>query len=146
MKTEAFKDMKAFIEEEIYSKLGDSEKKMMMVASLFDRPFEADALFVEEDLDFDTLVELKKKSLIRMVADGRYEAHEVIRSFFAEIATPEERMKYSGKIVPHLLTMGSRARLSYRSDLAIGLYSNALGLEINDRPRLDALEGLGDVV
>ena len=145
MKTEAFKDMKAFIEEEIYSKLGDSEKKMMKVASLFDRPFEADALFVEEDLDFDTLVQLKKKSLVRMVADGRYEAHEVIRSFFAEIATPEERRKYSSKVIPYLLDMGSRARLSYRSDVAIGLYSNALGLEINDRPRLDALEGLGDV-
>ncbi len=145
MRTEAFKDMKAFIEEEIYSKLGDSEKKMMKVASLFDRPFEAEALFVEEDLDFDTLVQLKKKSLMRMVADGRYEAHEVIRSFFAEIATPEERRKYSGKVAPYLLDMGSRARLSYRSDVAIGLYSNALGLEINDRPRLDALEGLGDV-
>ena len=145
MKTEAFKDMKAFIEEEIYSKLGDSEKKMMKVASLFDRPFEADALFVEEDLDFDTLVQLKKKSLMRMVADGRYEAHEVIRSFFAEIATPEERRKYSGKIAPYLLDMGSRARLGYRNDVAIGLYSNALGLEVDERSRLKALEGLGDI-
>jgi hypothetical protein len=69
-----------FIGEEIYSGLEDSEKKMMKVACLFERPFDANALFVEEDLDFDTLLALRNKSLIRIVGDGRYMAHEVIRT------------------------------------------------------------------
>ncbi|MFQ6128890.1 MAG: tetratricopeptide repeat protein, partial [Thermoplasmata archaeon] len=145
MKPEVLSEINAFIEEEIYSKLGDREKRMMKVASLFDRPFDADAIFVEEGLDFDTLFELRKKALVRMVADGRYEAHEVIRSYFKDITTHTENERFASKIIPYLLSQGSKAKLGYRNDDAIGLFSNALDLEIDDESRSEALEGLGDV-
>jgi tetratricopeptide (TPR) repeat protein len=135
-----------FIGEEIYSKLGDKEKMLMKVASLFDRPFDADAAFIEEGLDFDTLQELRKKSLIRMVADGRYEAHEVIRSYFRNILTPNERKELAGRILPYLLEQGTRAKLTYRNDDALAFFSNVLNLEIENGGRMEAFEGLGDVL
>ncbi|MCJ2564098.1 MAG: tetratricopeptide repeat protein, partial [Candidatus Thermoplasmatota archaeon] len=135
-----------FIGEEIYSSLEDSEKKMMKVACLFDRPFEANALFIEEDLNFDTLLALRNKSLIRMVADGRYEAHEVIRTYFRRILTPTEKDRYARGILPHLLEQGRKARATYRNDDAIGYFSNVLELQIEDGGRLEAHEGLGEVL
>ncbi len=135
-----------FIGEEIYSSLEDSEKKMMKVACLFDRPFDANALFVEEDLDFDTLLALRNKSLIRMVGDGRYEAHEVIRTYFRRILTPAERERFARGILPHLLEQGRKAKATYRNDDALGYFSNVLELQIEDGGRLEAREGLGEVL
>ncbi|MFQ5910030.1 MAG: tetratricopeptide repeat protein [Thermoplasmata archaeon] len=145
MKREILGSIDDFIGEEIYSSLGNSEKQMMKVASLFDRPFEANALFIDEGLDFDTLLTLRNKSLIRMVADGRYEAHEVIRLYFRRILTPSEKERYSREILPYLLEQGRRARRSYRNDDAIGYFSNALELEVGDGGRLKALEELGGI-
>ena len=145
MDPEILRGIDDFIGEEIYSTLEDSEKKMMKVASLFDRPFEANALFIDEDLDFDTLLTLRNKSLIRMVADGRYVAHEVIRTYFRRILTPTERERFARGILPHLLEQGRKAKATYRNDDAIGYFSNILELQIEDGGQLEALEGLGEV-
>lgn len=146
MDPEILRGIDDFIGEEIYSTLGDSEKKMMKVASLFDRPFEANALFIDEDLDFDTLIALRNKSLIRMVADGRYEAHEVIRAYFKRILTPTERERFARGILPHLLEQGRKAKAIYRNDDAIGYFSNVIELQIEDGGRLEAREGLGEIL
>lgn len=146
MDPEILRGIDDFIGEEIYSSLEDSEKKMMKVACLFDRPFEANALFIEEDLDFDTLLALRNKSLIRIVGDGRYEAHEVIRTYFRRILTPTEKERFARGILPHLLEQGRKAKATYRNDDAIGYYSNVLELQIEDGGRLEAREGLGEVL
>ncbi|MCJ2557305.1 MAG: tetratricopeptide repeat protein [Candidatus Thermoplasmatota archaeon] len=135
-----------FIGEEIYSKLEDDEKKMMKVACLFDGPFEPDALFIEEDLTFDTLLALRNKSLMRTVADGRYLAHEVIRSYFRGILTPTEKERFSCGVMPYLLEQGNKAKMSYRNDDAVGYFSNALELQVDDGGKLEAMEGLGGVL
>ena len=134
-----------FIGEEIYSTLEDSEKTMMKVACLFDKSFEANALFIEEDLNFDTLLALRNKSLIRMISDGRYQAHEVIRTYFRRILTPTERERFARGILPHLLEQGRKAKTTYRNDDAIAYFSNILELQIEDGGQLEALEGLGEV-
>ncbi len=135
-----------FIGEEIYSKLEDDEKKMMKVACLFDGPFEPDALFIEEDLTFDTLLALRNKSLMRTVADGRYLAHEVIRSYFRRILTPIEKERFSCGVMPYLLEQGNKAKMTYRNDDAVGYFSNALELQVDDGGKLEAMEGLGGVL
>lgn len=146
MDPEILRGIDDFIGEEIYSTLEDNEKRMMKVACLFDRPFEANALFIDEDLDFDTLLALRNKSLIRMVADGRYQAHEVIRSYFRRILTPIEREKFARGILPHLLEQGRKAKMAYRNDDAIGYFSNVLELQVEDGGRLEAREGLGEIL
>lgn len=145
MDPEILRTIDDFIGEEIYSALEDSEKKMMKVACLFDRPFEANALFIEEDLNFDTLLALRNKSLIRMIGDGRYVAHEVIRAYFRRILTPTERERFARGILPHLLEQGRKAKTTYRNDDAIGYFSNVLELQVEDGGQLEALEGLGEV-
>jgi tetratricopeptide (TPR) repeat protein len=81
-----------------------------------------------------------------MIGDGRYEAHEVIRTYFRRILTPTEKDRYARGILPHLLEQGRKAKATYRNDDAIGCYSNVLELQIEDDGRLEAREGLGEVL
>ncbi len=83
-----------FIEEEIYSELDTSEKKMMKVASVFENPVQTSQLLLDETVNLDTFLRLKKKTLIGSLEDGRAQVHDVVRKPFLSMLTPQERDRY----------------------------------------------------
>ncbi len=83
-----------FIEEEIYSELDQDEKMMMKVASVFENPVQTSQLLLDETLDIETFLKLKKKSLIGTLEDGRVQVHDVVRRPFLSMLTPQERERF----------------------------------------------------
>ncbi len=83
-----------FIEEEIYSDLDQNEKRMMKIASIFENPVQTSQLLLDDELDIDTFFNLKKKTLIGTLEDGRAQVHDMVRKPFMSMLTPQERERY----------------------------------------------------
>jgi len=87
-------DIQKYLQEELLSRLTDAEAKILMVASVFREPVYADALFVDEGVDAGTVRGLVEQSLLREVSARVFELHDVLRTFFLEMMTPQERRRY----------------------------------------------------
>jgi ATP/maltotriose-dependent transcriptional regulator MalT len=83
-----------FIEEEIYSELDQNEKRMMKIASVFENPVQTSQLLLDDALDIGTFLNLKKKTLIGTLEDGRAQVHDMVRKPFLSMLTPQERQRY----------------------------------------------------
>ncbi|HYS71053.1 MAG TPA: tetratricopeptide repeat protein, partial [Thermoplasmata archaeon] len=87
-------DIHKYLEEELFSRITDVEAKVLTVASVFRYPTPADALFVDDSVDAATLRGLLDQSLLREVSARVYEVHDVVRTFFVSMMTPQERRRY----------------------------------------------------
>lgn len=83
-----------YIQEEIFSKLGDKEKNVLGKASVFRYPFKLSAFFVDNDeIDYETIDLLVNKSLIQ-VSDDVCDAHDLIKGLFYSRLTPNLKSSY----------------------------------------------------
>ena len=83
-------DNQRFIFEEIYKVLGDEERAAMRTASVYREPVPAEGLFIEKGVTFKALDELVHRGLLRPMERG-LRAHELVRDFFYDRLSPEER-------------------------------------------------------
>jgi len=87
-------DVHKYLEEELLSRLTETEARVLTAASVFRYPVHADALFVDEGIDAATVRGLVEQSLLREVSARVYEIHDVLRTFFVDMMTPQERRRY----------------------------------------------------
>jgi tetratricopeptide (TPR) repeat protein len=87
-------DFDAFLQDQVFGRLLDVERRVLGLASVFRGPIHADALFLDEDADYVTLTSLVDQSLLREMTPKTYDMHELIRRFFAERLTPSLRRRY----------------------------------------------------
>ncbi|UCH88531.1 MAG: tetratricopeptide repeat protein [Thermoplasmata archaeon] len=115
---EVKKDFNTFIEEEVLNELSDPEKILLSTASVYRYPVEAKAFFYEQEagtiegekgiergeegtpgpdsnmdqeiVNYDTLSELLKRSLMQEYPDELYDTHDLIREFFYNRLTPRD--------------------------------------------------------
>ncbi len=87
-------DFDAFLQEQVYGRLPDIERRVLGLASVFGGPIQADALFLDEDVDYVTLTSLVDQSLLRETTPKTYDMHDLIRRFFASRLTPSVRTRY----------------------------------------------------
>lgn len=88
-------DIHKYLEEELFSRITDVEAKVLTIASVFRFPVHADGLFIDETVDTATIRGLLEQSLLREVSARVYEVHDVVRAFFLEMMTPQERRRYN---------------------------------------------------
>lgn len=76
-----------FFEEKFYAQLSDEERMLLQLASVFQHPFPRDA--IPRDLRH-----VRKGSMLREVAPGRFEIHASLRDFVYSSMTDEERSRW----------------------------------------------------
>ena len=87
-------DFDAFLQEQVYGRLLDVERRVLGLASVFREPIHADALFLDEDVDFVVLTSLIDQSFLRETTPKTYDMHDLIRRFFAARLSPLARKRY----------------------------------------------------
>ncbi|MFQ6013345.1 MAG: AAA family ATPase, partial [Thermoplasmata archaeon] len=87
-------DFDAFLQDQVYGRLLDVERRVLGLASVFRGPIQADALFLDEDVDYVTLTSLVDQSLLRETMPKTYDMHELIRRFFANRLSPSVAKRY----------------------------------------------------
>jgi len=134
----------AFLEEEIYEELSDSQRKMMKVASLYRVPVPREALFADRSLFYDVLLELANRSLLRAAGEDRFEVHDTIRDFFFTLLTPSERNELGAFAAKQLRSLASQAAEAGNFVLTIDYLSNALQVSGLAEEQVALWEALGD--
>jgi len=119
-------NVRMFIEQEVYARLGLAERRMLEIASIFRYPILVDAFFVMEEeiereigrsveemsyqdymVDYDTLDGLLSKSLLNESVGRMIGMHDLIREFFYSRLTPRQRQTYHKAAVRYYLEDGS---------------------------------------
>lgn len=143
----ALVDVRRYLEEEVYAGLRQAERGMMKMASLYQVPVPRDALFADPEWSHEVLLSLADGSLVRRVGEveERFEAHDTIRDFFADITTPAERRSLAGFAVERLQILASKAREGGEFGSSSGYLSNAVELATDPTEQASLWEALGDV-
>ncbi len=141
----ALRDMRHFLEEEIYGELTDAERTALKVASLYRVPAPPTALLAHPAITHDTLLSLTNRSLLRAVGTDRLEVHDTLRRFFADILTPSELAALGGYAAAQLRSLAARARGAGDDVGALDFLSNALSLPATPEEREDLFETLADI-
>lgn len=144
LSAESMKDVRQFVEEEIYSDLSDAERRMMKVAALYAVPFPKEVLFGEPSLSHDILLSLTAKALIRPIAEGTFGVHDTIRDFFSSILTRHEREGLAPVAVSHLVRLSEEATAGKDFITGLNCLSNAVGLATSPGQQAALYETLGD--
>lgn len=109
------KNVRMFIEQEVYSKLDITERRIMDIASVFRYPVLVDAFFTMEEeiakdlgvvstekemeykdylVDYDTIDSLLSKSLMHESVGRMIGMHDLLRDFFYSRLSPRQRITY----------------------------------------------------
>ncbi len=107
------KNVRMFIEQEVYSKLDITERRIMDIASVFRYPVLVDAFFTMEEeiakdlglfqkemeykdylVDYDTIDSLLSKSLMHESLGRMIGMHDLLRDFFYSRLSPRQRVTY----------------------------------------------------
>jgi tetratricopeptide (TPR) repeat protein/DNA-binding MarR family transcriptional regulator len=91
---ETQRDIKRYIYEEIFSRLADEEKTLLNIVSVFRYPTASSALFIEDNVSYETLDKLIEKNLVQEISYDNYDVHDLIREFFYIRLTPALRKRY----------------------------------------------------
>lgn len=141
---QGLRDVRRFIEEEIYREMSEPERRTLKVASLFHVAVPRDALLVDSDTSADGLLTLANRALLRPVGADAYAIHETLRDFFSSILTSAERQRLGSLACTHLRSLADAARASGNPVGAIDYLSNAVRLAVSPAERAELWEALGD--
>ena len=126
--SEARTQVARFLEDKFYSGLLDSEKSLLQLASVFNKPFPTEA--IPRDLRG-----CRKGSMLREVARGRFEIHSSLRDFVYESMGAEERSRWHSAAADHYLDKGDHAERLYHlvkanrsleAEMSVARYGDAL--------------------
>ncbi len=87
------KDVTRYLHEEIFSKLGKGEKKILEMACFFRKPFPPEFLFIDENITFDEIDTLVERYLL-VVGKSGYEPHDLIKEFLLPRVNPALKRRY----------------------------------------------------
>ncbi len=117
------KNVRMFIEQEVYSKLDVTERRILEIASIFRYPVMVDAFYTMEEeiakdygtvhkemdykdylVDYDTLDSLLTKSLMVESVGRMVGMHDLLRDFFYSRLSPRQRITYHKAASRYYLT------------------------------------------
>jgi len=104
--TEAKYQVSKFFEERFYAALAEPERALLQLASVFRRPFPADAIPKE-------IRQARKGSMLRESAPGKFEIHASLRGFVYQSMSREERAKWHSVAADHYLRAGNSQERLY---------------------------------
>ena len=141
----ALRDMRRFLEEEVYGELGEAERTALKAACLYRVPVPAGALQASPAITHDTILALTNRSLLRAVGADGFELHDTIRDFLTGILTRSERSSLGSFAARELRSLAASARAAGNDAACIGFLQNGLGLPALPEEREAAFETLADL-
>lgn len=126
--SEARTQVARFLEDKFYTGLSESEKSLLQLASVFNKPFPTEA--IPKDLRGG-----RKGSMLREVARGRFEIHSSLREFVYDSMSQDERSRWHSAAADHYLEEGDHAERLYHlmkanrlleAEMAVTRYGDAL--------------------
>lgn len=134
------KNVRMFVEQEVYSKLEVNEKRILELASIFRYPVPTDSFFIMEEeiskglgpphmekgyqdhmVDYDAIDLLLRKALLKESTSRLLGMHDVMRDFFYSRLAPRQRILYHRAASRYYLqddSAPSRVEALYHSILA----------------------------
>ncbi len=88
--------MEDFLDDEIYIKLDPGSKKLLKKLSVLWGPLKKDIILDEKE--DETLIELKEKNFIQETQDGSIALHNVLKDYFYQKMTKNEKKKYHSMV------------------------------------------------
>ena len=141
----ALRDMRRFLEEEVYGELAEPERMALKTASVYRVPVPAAALHSDPSITHDTLLSLTSRALLRTVGTDLLEVHDTLRSYFVDILTASELSTLGAFASAQLRSLASQAQANGNAVACIGYLSNALHLPATREEREALLENLADL-
>lgn len=139
------RDVRRYIEEEIYGELSEAERGMMKAASLYRVPVPEVVLFADPAWSHSVLLSLQNRSLIRSVGqESFFEVHDAIQEVFMSLLTPSEKRVLAAHAIDQLRSLAEKAVEEHRYTGCIDFLSNALTLSESPSERANLAENLGD--
>jgi tetratricopeptide (TPR) repeat protein/DNA-binding MarR family transcriptional regulator len=89
-------DISKYLKEEIFSGLSNNEKKLLNFLSVFRYSTPHDAIFFDEEIEYEIIDSLINKSLIHDTSSG-FDIHELIREFFYHRLSPNQKKYFYNK-------------------------------------------------
>jgi len=86
-------DVNRYLQEEIFSNLSLTEKKLLDMVSIFRYPVPSEAFFIDSEITHECIDSLTNRSLIHETSAG-YDIHELIKEFFYRRLTPQAKINY----------------------------------------------------
>lgn len=142
--TEGFEEANRFIEEEIYLRLTEPERRMIKLASMYQVPVPRDGYLVDDSLVGDVLSSLRRQSLILPRGRERWGIHDAIREFLTGFISDVELEELGQVAARNLRALGTQARESGDGLSCVAYLSNAVQMPVPHDERLALLESLGD--
>jgi tetratricopeptide (TPR) repeat protein/DNA-binding PadR family transcriptional regulator len=112
-------DINKYIREEIFYNLGEPEKQLLNLISIYRNPVQPYALFVHDDIDFECIDSLVSRALIHETTSG-FEAHELLKEFFYRRLTPKQKSKCHQLAAEYYVTELLENKLLEPADLGFG--------------------------
>jgi len=123
----AVKDMRRYMESEVYEPLPDGEKKVLALSWAHRYPVKPHSLLV--DAGYGSLNSLEARGLLQETPDGRYMLHDMVRGFLDEILSLKERRESHRAAALHFLSIVPPIRLEALYHLvAASEFSEAISL------------------
>ncbi|MFW9877025.1 MAG: tetratricopeptide repeat protein [Candidatus Thorarchaeota archaeon] len=85
-------DISKYLREEIFQKLAEPEKRLLENVSVFRYPVPANAILVDNDVDYESIDSLVEKSLLLETPSG-FDLHELIKEFFYRRLTSKQQIE-----------------------------------------------------
>jgi tetratricopeptide (TPR) repeat protein len=86
--------LERYVHDELFSKLGENERKILGMISIYRFPTSEDALALNNDFDFETLYTLTQKSIVKRDSHNRYLIHDIIKQFFYTRLSSTKRRRH----------------------------------------------------
>jgi tetratricopeptide (TPR) repeat protein len=141
------KNIRMFVEQEVYSKLDLSERRILEIASVFRYPVPTDSFFIMEEeiskaggqlqrersyadymVDYDTIDVLLRKALLQESTGRMVGMHDVLREFFYSRLSPRERIIFHWAAANYYLR--DTGAPSYVEALYHGILANECDISI----------------
>ena len=91
-----------YLENEIWKRMPDAERKVMKILSVFSNPVSLDIFSKEKGADYQVIMNLIDLGLVQGIDEKTFDSHRLLKDFFYSKITPTEKKKFHSKAAAHL--------------------------------------------
>lgn len=140
-----WRDLSAYIAEEIEPALSASERHCLESASLIEGAAPPEALLLEGGGGAGVVVGLQRKGLLDEVIAGDFLIHDLLREHFRQGLSAERRETLAARLVPWLQQQAEGRLQEGEPTTTIAALENAVRVDPDPERRISSLRQLGDV-
>jgi len=96
------KNVDLYIKEEVFTRLGDGQKRALQVLSLYRHPISPEGLYIDPLVNYEVVDDLARRTLLEEGPEGLY-MHDLLQEFFSQTLSGEDLKNVHRRIAGHYL-------------------------------------------